>query len=210
MSSFVIYVLLIVIRLIQHGQPRAGETIYISTAAGGVGQLVGQLAKIHGMHVVGSTGTDEKVEYLKKIGYDGAFNYKKSDIGAKLAELCPNGIDLVYENVGGDNLNTSILHCNNFARIVLCGTSGHAANGGAVPNLSKMMPKRLRIQAINAFDISPELRKEFVQNVTEWLVQGKIQYKEYITQGIENTPQAVVDMFIGENLGKSLVKVADL
>lgn len=172
--------------------------------------MVGQLAKIHGMHVVGSTGTDEKVEYLKKIGYDGAFNYKKSDIGAKLAELCPNGIDLVYENVGGDNLNTAILHCNNFARIVLCGTSGHAANGGAVPNLSMMMPKRLRIQAINAFDVSPELKKEFTQKVTEWLIQGKIQYKEYITQGIENTPQAVIDMLVGDHLGKSLVKVADL
>ena len=197
-------------RLFQHGEPKAGKTLYVSTAAGGVGQLVGQMAKLQGMHVVGSTGTDEKVAYLKEIGYDGAFNYKKSDTSAKLAELCPNGIDLVYENVGGDNLNAALLHCNNWAKIILCGTAGHAANGGAVPNLSLMMPKRLSIQAINAFDISSDLNKEFTHQVSEWLVQGKIQYREYITQGIENTPKAVLDMFVGDNLGKSVVKVADI
>lgn len=196
--------------LFEHGKPKAGETIFISGAAGGVGQLVGQLAKLQGLHVVGSAGTDEKVAYLKEIGYDGAFNYKKSDMGAKLAELCPNGIDLVFENVGGDSLNAAIAHCNNWARIVMCGTSGHKANGGAVPNLSMMMPKRLRMQAINAHDISPEMKNEFTHQVTEWLVQGKIQYREYITEGIENTPKAVADMLVGENLGKAIVKVADL
>lgn len=102
--------------LFKYGQPKAGETLYVSAASGAVGQLVGQMGKALGMRVVGSAGTDEKVAYLKEIGFDGAFNYKTSDIDAKLGELCPDGIDVYFENVGGKMLELVLNHANSYAR----------------------------------------------------------------------------------------------
>lgn len=102
--------------LFKYGQPKAGETLYVSAASGAVGQLVGQMGKALGMRVVGSAGTDEKVAYLKEIGFDGAFNYKTSDIDVKLGELCPDGIDVYFENVGGKMLELVLNHANSYAR----------------------------------------------------------------------------------------------
>ena len=98
------------------GAPEKGETLYVSAASGAVGQLVGQIGKALGLHVVGSAGTDDKVSHIKSIGFDAAFNYKTSDTDQKLSELCPNGIDIYFENVGGEMLETTINHMNNFGR----------------------------------------------------------------------------------------------
>lgn len=102
--------------LLKYGKPKEGETLYVSAASGAVGQLVGQIGKVIGLRVVGSAGSDEKVEYLKEIGFDAAFNYKTSDINEKLGELCPNGIDIYFENVGGKMLEAVINHANRFGR----------------------------------------------------------------------------------------------
>ncbi|ORY98170.1 hypothetical protein BCR43DRAFT_524221 [Syncephalastrum racemosum] len=195
----------------KYGQPKAGETLYVSAASGAVGQLVGQIGKVLGLRVVGSAGSDDKVAYLNEIGFDGAFNYKTSDANQKLGELCPNGIDIYFENVGGAMLEAVINHMNTYGRIVACGmiSQYNREKPEGVHNLMQIVGKRLRMEGFIVTD-SMDMEPAFLEEVSEWLIQGKIKYRETIADGIEKTPEALLDVFHGRNFGKQVVKIADL
>ncbi|KAI9021709.1 hypothetical protein CLU79DRAFT_752878 [Phycomyces nitens] len=197
--------------LIKFGKPKKGETLYVSAASGAVGQLVGQIGKVLGLHVVGSAGSDDKVAYLKEIGFDGAFNYKTEDTDDKLTELCPNGIDIYFENVGGKMLEKVINHSNNFARIVCCGmiSQYNTTTPEPIHNLIQIVSKRLRIEGFIVGE-HPEMEADFRKDVTKWLQDGVIQYRESASEGIESAPQALIDVLKGKNFGKQVVNVATL
>jgi NADPH-dependent curcumin reductase CurA len=197
----------------KYAQPiKKGETLFISAAAGAVGQLVGQIGKHEGLRVVGSVGDDAKVEYiLKECGFDAAFNYKKHDTGEKLKELCPNGIDIYFENVGGRTLEHVIDNANNFARIVACGmiSQYNTQNPYPVRNLSSIVGKRIRIQGFIFSDSADEYAERFYRDMETWLKSGQMKYKEDIVEGIANAPEAFVGMLKGKNFGKKVIKIAD-
>ncbi|KAF7727023.1 hypothetical protein EC973_005476 [Apophysomyces ossiformis] len=197
--------------LLRFGQPKAGETLYISAASGAVGQLVGQIGKVLGLYVVGSAGSDDKVAHLKEIGFDAAFNYKSGALDALLAEHCPKGIDIYFENVGGAMLEAVIEHANNFARIVVSGmiSQYNKTKPDGIHNLLQVIAKRLRIEGFIVTDHN-DLEPEFTERVTNWLLEGKVKYRETIAEGIEKAPSALIDVLEGRNFGKQVVKVADL
>ncbi|POG67061.1 hypothetical protein GLOIN_2v1650793 [Rhizophagus irregularis DAOM 181602=DAOM 197198] len=202
--------------LIDIGKPKEGETIYISTAAGLTGQLVGQIAKIKGLRVVGSTGSDEKVDFLlNELKFDAAFNYKKVDLDKALSEYCPNGIDIYYDNVGGKTLEVALEHCNRFARVVACGmiSQYHVTNPEeryGVKNLTNIVLKSMIFQGFVVTDyFGKDIEKEFDKDIIEWIKSGKIIYKETVIDGVENIAKTFVDMLNGKNIGKYIVKIAD-
>jgi NADPH-dependent curcumin reductase CurA len=198
--------------LMKFGKPVKGETLYVSAASGAVGQLVGQLGKALGLRVVGSAGSDDKVEYLKSLGFDAAFNYKThTDFTATLKEHCPNGIDIYFENVGGKMLEAVITNANRFARIVCCGmiSQYNIQNPEPIHNIIQVVAKSLEIRGFIVSD-SPELTAPFRKEVTDLLLANKIQYRETVSEGIESTPQAMVDVLRGKNFGKQAIKVAEL
>ncbi|KAF8931570.1 hypothetical protein BGZ58_007554 [Dissophora ornata] len=192
------------------GKPKAGETIFISAASGAVGQIVGQLARLKGLRVIGSAGSDDKVEYLlKTLKFDAAFNYKK---GESLRAAAPEGIDIYYENVGGETLEAALEVFNDHGRIIACGMiSGYnLATPYGIKNLFLIVTKRLKMEGFVVNDFSDEVRERFEKEVRAWLLEGKIVYKEDIAVGLENTPEAFVGMLQGKNFGKAAVKIADL
>jgi len=195
--------------LFEIGQPKKGETLFISAASGAVGQLVGQLGKEFGLRVVGSAGSDEKVEYLKSIGFDDAFNYKTTNMDAELTRTCPNGVDVYFENVGGETLEVLLNHMNTHGRVVACGmiSQYNTQDLYGVRNLFVVVTKRLRIQGFIVFDHQNK-EPEFLQKVIALLKDGKITYRETISEGIDSTPQALLDVLKGTNFGKQVVKVA--
>lgn len=197
--------------LIKFGKPVKGETLYVSAASGAVGQLVGQIGAKLGLRVVGSAGSDEKVAYLKEIGFDAAFNYKNGDIEANLREHCPNGIDIYFENVGGKMLEAVINVANRFARIVCCGmiSQYNTKDQEPIHNLMQVVAKSLEIRGFIVSD-SPEMSEPFRKEVTAWLKAGDIKYREDIVDGIESTPEALIGVLRGKNFGKQVVRVADL
>jgi len=193
------------------GAPQAGETIYVSAASGAVGQLVGQLAKLKDMHVAGSAGDDAKVAYLKEIGYDAAFNYKTAGpLREALKAACPKGIDIYFENVGGEMLDAVLGQINARARIVACGmiSQYNATEPYGVKNLMALVASRARIQGFIVSDHADRF-KDFASEVTALLKGGRLKYREDVTKGIENAPRAFVGMLKGENFGKAVVQIAD-
>ncbi|KAJ3256415.1 hypothetical protein HK103_005544 [Boothiomyces macroporosus] len=200
--------------LLDIGEPKEGETVFVSGAAGAVGLVVGQIAKIKGCRVVGSAGTDEKVEQLvSTFGYDAAFNYKTvASQHDKLKELCPKGIDVYFDNVGGETLETVLSFMNTHGRLVECGmiSQYNAEKPYGIKNLMLVVGRQLKIQG---FIISSQLASKdfvtrFVGDMTKWIKEGKLSYTETITDGLENAPQAFVDMLKGANTGKQIIKIA--
>ncbi|KAG2174379.1 hypothetical protein INT43_004402 [Umbelopsis isabellina] len=193
------------------GQPKKGETIFISAASGAVGQIVGQLAKQSGLRVVGSAGSDDKVNYLKTIGFDAAFNYKTQDINQSLSQACPDGIDIYFENVGGETLEIVLTKMNVKGRVVGCGmiSQYNTQSPYGVKTLMNLVGKRLRLEGFIVSD-HPEAEPEFLEKVIPLIKEGKIKFQETISEGIETTPQALVDVLKGVNFGKQVVKVANL
>ncbi|KAI8141259.1 hypothetical protein BJV82DRAFT_561396 [Fennellomyces sp. T-0311] len=198
--------------LLEIGKPKKGETLFVSTAAGAVGQLVAQIGKNLGLRVVGSTGSDDKVKFLtEQLGLDGGINYKTDDIDYKLTELCPNGIDIYFEQVGGPILDTVLKHVNVFARIPVCGMISHANKGpkdSPIYNTYQILAKWITIRG---FSVAHFLDKEdeALEKITQWLRDRTITYAETIAEGIDQTPQALLDMLNGKSVGKQMVKVAD-
>ncbi|KAL1914621.1 uncharacterized protein VTP21DRAFT_8152 [Calcarisporiella thermophila] len=195
------------------GNPKAGETIYISAASGAVGQLVGQIAKSKGLRVVGSAGDDAKVEYLiKDLGFDAAFNYKKINHDEALSKYCPDGVDIYFENVGGEILDNTISHMNDFGRIIACGmiSQYNTQNLYGVKNLRQIVSKRLRFEGFIVSDLAPQYADDFYRDVAQWLREGRIRYREHEIKGIENASQGLLDLFHGKNFGKAYVHIADL
>ncbi|KAJ3187406.1 hypothetical protein HDU85_006694 [Gaertneriomyces sp. JEL0708] len=199
--------------LLKIGNPKPGETVYVSAASGAVGLVVGQIAKAKGCRVVGSAGTDEKVKVLlEEAGFNAAFNYKTVDnLEKKLAELCPDGIDVNFENVGGEMLEAVLANMNYHGRVPLCGmiSQYNAKELYGVKNLMVCVARRLLLKGFIVGDYySPEFMAEFTQDMKRWIQEGKIIYKETIAEGLEKAPEAFVNMLKGHNTGKQVVKVA--
>jgi NADPH-dependent curcumin reductase CurA len=198
--------------LLEIGKPRTGETVVVSGAAGAVGSIVGQIAKIKGCHVVGIAGSDRKVAWLRdELGFDAAFNYKTTeDYAAKLQELCPNGVDVYFDNVGGAITDAVFRVINVGARIVVCGQIAqyNAEKPETGPRLLwHLIVKQARAQGFLVFQFASRYA-EGLKQMAEWLKQGKLKYREQFVDGIENAPRAFIGMLQGENTGKQLVRVA--
>ncbi|XP_020111410.1 2-alkenal reductase (NADP(+)-dependent)-like [Ananas comosus] len=194
------------------GKPKEGEQVFVSAAAGAVGQLVGQFAKLTGCYVAGSAGSDEKVNLLKnKFGFDGAFNYKKEqDLNAALIRCFPRGIDIYFENVGGPMLDAVLLNMRNHGRIAACGmiSQYNREKHEGVHNLFCVVPKRLRIEGFVVFDYYASSYQKFEDMMVQHLKEGRITYVEDVAEGLERAPAALTGLFEGRNVGKQLVAVA--
>jgi NADPH-dependent curcumin reductase CurA len=195
------------------GRPKSGETVVVSGAAGAVGTVVCQIAKISGCRVVGIAGSDEKNEYLKsELGVDATINYKSSlDIGPAINGACPNGVDIYFDNVGGEVSDAVMTLINPRARVIICGQI--ALYNLEKPNVGPRIQPYLLINSalMQGFIITNYEARfgEGINQLGQWLAQGKLKYVENVVEGFENTPRAFMGLFTGENLGKQLVKVAD-
>ena len=197
--------------LTQIGKPVAGETIVVSGAAGAVGSVVGQIAKILGLNVIGIAGTDEKIEMLKsKFGFDAGINYNTSkDIKADIAKAAPNGVDIYFDNVGGPISDAVLFNINRFARIIVCGAIS-VYNNKELPKSISVQPFLVKNSALmQGFIVSNYAEKfpEAMKKISGWLVEGKLTYTETIVDGFDNIPNAFIDLFDGKNKGKMIVKI---
>ncbi|GAB3186211.1 hypothetical protein FHX75_16142 [Micromonospora palomenae] len=189
---------------------KPGESVFVSAAAGSVGSLVGQIAKLKGAgHVVGSAGSAAKVERLKALGFDAAFDYHDGPVRDSLKAAAPDGIDVYFDNVGGDHLEAAISAMKLHGRAAICGMIAqyNDTQPPAAPrNLAMVIGKRLTLRGFLVGDHG-NLREQFVRDVSGWLRDGKLTYDETIVDGIENAPEAFLGLLRGENLGKMLVRV---
>ena len=219
------------------GQPKKGETIFISAASGAVGQIVGQLAKHEGLTVIGSVGSDEKLDFIKKdLNFDQGFNYKKQKPNEALKQLAPKGIDIYYENVGGEHLDAALVALNNHGRIgkrlivrwrvctsrfdgsiVACGSVSQynisdSDKRYGVKNLPLVVAKRLKMQGfiVGDPDFGPKYASEHQKNVAKWISEGTFKAQQSITNGIDNAIGGLLGMLKGENFGKAVLKIEDL
>ncbi|XP_030540710.1 2-alkenal reductase (NADP(+)-dependent) isoform X3 [Rhodamnia argentea] len=191
---------------------KQGDTVLVSAASGAVGQLVGQLAKLHGCYVVGSAGSRQKVDLLKsQLGFDDAFVYKEEpDLDAALKRYFPQGIDIYFDNVGGDMLDAALLNMCVGGRIAVCGmVSQHSqTDPQGIHNLFNLISKRIRMQGFLQSDYL-HLFPLFFNQVLKYYKQGKITYVEDVAQGLEHAPAAFVGLFSGRNVGKQVIHVAN-
>ncbi len=197
--------------LTQIGVPKKGETLVVSGAAGAVGSVVGQIGKILGCRVIGIAGSDDKVEMLKtQFGFDEAINYNTTpDMGAAIAEACPDGVDVYFDNVGGDISDGVYVHLNRFARVIVCGSIS-VYNETSMPTGPRVEPILVKQSALmQGFIVSNYAEKfpEAMVQLAQWLQEEKLTYVETIMEGFENIPQAFLDLFDGKNKGKMIVKV---
>jgi leukotriene B4 12-hydroxydehydrogenase/15-oxo-prostaglandin 13-reductase len=192
-------------------QPKPGETVVVSGAAGAVGSLVGQIAKIKGCRAIGIAGADSKIGWLtNELGFDGAFNYKTTpDYSAKLKELCPNGIDCYFDNVGGTITDAVFGLMNVFGRISICGQISQYNLDKPEPGprlLAQVLVRQLKVEGF----IVVRFQNRWAEGITQmaqWLREGKLKYREDVVEGFQNTARAFIGMLQGENTGKMLVKV---
>lgn len=201
------------IGLVDKAGLREGDTVFVSGAAGAVGGMVGQLARLYGAgRVIGSAGSAEKVAFLvDELGFDTAFNYRTAPVREQLAEAAPDGIDVYFDNVGGDHLEAAIGSANDFARFALCGAiSGYNATEAprAPRNLFQIVTKRLTLRGFIVGD-SPERTGDFYREVAPAVADGRIKVRETVAEGLENAPEAFISMLRGGNVGKMVVKVSD-
>ncbi|KAF2857098.1 NAD(P)-binding protein [Piedraia hortae CBS 480.64] len=199
------------------GQPVKGETVFISAASGAVGQIVGQLAKHRGLKVIGSVGDDKKLEFITKdLKFDGGFNYKKEKPLDALRRLAPQGIDIYFENVGGEQLEAALTQMNDHGRIIACGMISQYNKPPdqqyGIKNLMYVVSKRIRLQGFIVFDpnFGPKYFQEHQKNVQEWLHDGTFKAQLCVTQGIDHAGQGLLDIFEGKNFGKAILEVAKL
>jgi NADPH-dependent curcumin reductase CurA len=197
--------------LLEVGQPKAGETVVVSAASGAVGGLVGQIAKLKGCRAVGLAGSDAKVRYLtEELGYDAGINYRTaSDLDQALRAACPGGIDVYFDNVGGRITEAVSRHVNMFARFAVCGlvSQYNLAEPELAPRNERfVLVSRVRIQGFLVFDFAARY-KEGLAQLTEWLRQGRLRYREDIVEGLERAPAALTALLQGQNFGKMLVRV---
>lgn len=198
--------------LLDVGQAKAGETLVVSAASGAVGSIVGQIGKLKGLKVVGIAGGEEKCNYLvDHFGFDAAVDYKSSDFTKRLTEATPDGVDINFENVGGEIMESVYQRMNLHSRFVLCGLiSGYndANDEKSRLSLSRALMKRIRIEGFIITDFGAQFQKATEELVT-WLAEGRLKYRETIVEGLENAPEALNKLFDGDKVGKLLVKVSD-
>lgn len=191
-------------------KPKEGETVVISGAAGAVGSIAGQIAKMKGCKVVGIAGSDEKTKKLKeRFGFDEVINYKTNDMNTALEKACPNGVDCYYDNVGGDITDAVINHFNRYARMALCGQIS-LYNETEIPVGPRILPSILKTSTLIKGFIVSDYQSRFpegIKQLTEWVKENKLKYSETITDGFDNLPDAFIGLFSGVNTGKMIVKV---
>ncbi len=195
---------------IEIGKPSPGDTVYISSAAGAVGQLAGQFAKRAGARVVGSAGSDAKVEFLlNTCGFDAAFNYKTQSMDDGLSAHCPKGIDVYFDNVGGETLEAAFRHANTFARMPICGmiSAYNEIGDPGIKGVQTVLSKRITMTGFIIYDHVHKLAN-YQARVGPWLASGEVVFHEDIVEGIENAPKAFINMMQGDAIGKRLVQVA--
>jgi NADPH-dependent curcumin reductase CurA len=194
-------------------QLKESDRVFVSTAAGAVGSVAAQVAKIKGCYVIGSTGSEAKATWLRdEVGLDSVINYKETPINRALRAAAPEGIDVYFDNVGGDHLDAALARINTLGRIAVCGMiSGYNEAGArtSVHNLANIIYGRINIRGFVVTDFL-HLRDEFRQDMVQWLQDGRIKYQETILEGIENAPKALIGLLNGLNAGKMLVQVAPL
>ena len=197
--------------LLDLGQPREGETVFVSAAAGAVGSAVGQIAKLRGCRVIGSAGSPEKTAWLvDDLGFDAAIDYRSEDLEAALAEHAPDGIDVYFDNVGHDHLQAALNHMNERGRVVACGSIAgyNAAEPEPGPNnLSHIVRKRLRVQGFIVSDHA-DRRAAFLGDMRRWLAEGEVRSRQTVVEGLERAPEAFLGLFEGSNVGKMVVRIA--
>jgi hypothetical protein len=197
--------------LLDIGKPKAGETVVVSAAAGAVGSIVGQIAKLKGARVVGIAGGAEKCRWiLDDLGFDAAIDYKSEDVGATLDKHCPNGIDVNFENVGGAIMDAVLARMNNFSRMPLCGliSTYNDADGPKGPrNFQQILMKRILVKGFIVIDYMGEFETAS-RELAQWVLEGKIKYKVHVEEGLENAVDAVKLLFNGKHDGKLLVQVS--
>lgn len=195
------------------GKPKEGETLVVSAAAGAVGSIVGQIGKIHGCRVVGIAGSDDKCRWLtERAGFDAAINYQKEDVEEALARHCPDGVDINFENVGGEIMDAVIGHLNDFSRMPLCGLISSYNAEEPVPgpyNFANLLMRRTLVKGFIILDYMNRFADGHEQ-LAEWVSAGKIIFEIDEVEGIENVPTALQRLFDGGNLGKLVVKTGAL
>ena len=196
--------------LFEIGKPKAGETVVVSAATGAVGSVAGQLAKIEGCRVVGIAGGKAKCDYaVQELGYDACVDYKAGDLRRGLGEACPRGVDVVFENVGGEILDTTLTLMNMYSRVIVCGLIAEYNRPGpyGYRNLRAVLVNRIRMQGMIVFDWK-ERYGEALAGLAGRLAEGKLKYRESIVGGIDNAPAALIALLKGENFGKQLVRLS--
>jgi NADPH-dependent curcumin reductase len=201
--------------LLDIGEPKAGETVVLAASTGAVGSVVGQIAKLKGCRVVGIAGAKEKCEYaVKELGYDACVSHYDDDMAEQLENACPKGIDVYFENVGGSSWEAVMPLLNNFARVPVCGLIAHYNQTELPPGPDRMsslqgmiLTRSIKMQGFivgNYLDRVPA----FIGDMTQWMAEGKIRYREHVVEGLENAPEAFLGLFKGANFGKLVVKVS--
>jgi hypothetical protein len=198
--------------LLEIGKPQPGETVVVSGAAGATGSAVGQIAKLKGCRAIGIAGGGEKCRYLVEVlGFDAAIDYKGENVARRLKELCPKGIDVFFDNVGGEILDAALARLAFHGRVVLCGAIARyndtAASAGP-KNYMSLLVQRGRMEGFIVLDFMPRAA-EAVAALAGWMKEGKLKDRVDVQQGLENAPSALLRLFRGENQGKQLVKIAD-
>ncbi len=196
--------------LLDVGRPKEGETVVVSGAAGAVGQTVGQVAKIRGCRVVGIAGGAAKCEFVvRELGFDACIDYKAGSVRDGLKQHCPKGVDVYFDNVGGDILDTVLTRINPRARIVICGAISQYNNTGPVKgpsNYLSLLVNRARMEGIVVFDYAARY-PEAVRDIARWMAEGRFRSREDVVEGIDTFPDALLRLFDGENFGKLVLRV---
>ncbi|MFA7556053.1 MAG: zinc-binding dehydrogenase [Spongiibacteraceae bacterium] len=203
--------------LLDIGQPKAGETVVVAAASGAVGSVVGQIAKLKGCRVVGIAGGAQKCRFVtEQLGFDACIDHHSADLKQQLSAACPNGIDVYFESVGGKVFDAVLPLLNPAARIPLCGLISHY-NDTALPNgpdrlgllTRTLLTKRIKMQGFIIFDDYADRYGEFFTQMSAWVKEGKIQFREDLVDGLEHAPQAFIGLLEGKNFGKLVVKIAN-
>jgi NADPH-dependent curcumin reductase CurA len=195
--------------LLDIGKPVAGNTVVVSGAAGAVGSVVGQIAKIHGCRTVGIAGGADKCRYLGELGYDAAIDYKAGDVKAQLRQHCPSGIDVFFDNVGGDILDAALSQLAMRARIIICGAISQYNNTTPVKgpsNYLSLLVNRASMTGMVVFDYAPRYAAALAE-MGGWMAAGKLRSREDIVRGLDQFPTALLRLFSGENFGKLLLEL---
>lgn len=194
--------------MMEIGKPKRGETLVVSAAAGATGSVAGQIGKIHGCRVVGIAGTDEKCAWLRDdLGFDAAINYRHGDWKEKLAAATPNGVDIDYENVGGEIMGEVLNRMNLHGRVVLCGLiSGYTKETAEPFNLGVLIVKRLKVEGFLILDYMSRFT-EAAMELGKWKMMGKMKDRETVVEGLGKAPEAINMLFTGGNIGKLIVRV---
>ncbi len=196
--------------LLDVGKPKAGDTVVVSGAAGAVGQVVGQIAKIKGCRAVGIAGGQDKCDYLRSIGFDAAIDYKHQDVQAALKEYCPEGVNVYFDNVGGEILDAVLTRLATQARIVICGAISqyNEAKMKGPSNYMMLLVTRSSMTGMVVFDYASRYA-EAAREMAGWMATGQLKTREDIVAGLETFPDTLLKLFKGENIGKLVLKVAD-